>query len=241
MNIIKIIPEIIIFLFVLISMFADSRLGHAANPVTSGASYADVPDKIDTAKKYLFYMHGVFVELRGPDAVSKQHGRYMYDDIVKTFVSKGFIVISEVRSADTKIDDYSRKVVRQIQRLIDAGVHPQNITVIGHSKGGALTLATSAGSGNPKLNFVVMAGCGIGKFANVHNLILQRYAPRLQGRILSLYDSADDEAASCQEDFKLASNIESREIVFKTGLGHGLFYAPRREWVDAVIDWAYGR
>jgi hypothetical protein len=211
-----------------------------ASPSTSGASYTDVPDKADSSQKYLFYMHGRIVELQGAMAASKQHGRYMYDDIVKAFVDKGFIVISEVRPSDTKLESYGRKVTNQIQRLLNAGVPPQNITVIGHSKGGALTLVTSAELGNPKVNFVVMTGCGIGKFSEVYSIILKRFAPLLKGRILSLYDDADKEAGSCREAFNLSSTIEFREIVFKTGLGHGLFYTPQKEWIDTVTNWATG-
>lgn len=203
-----------------------------------GSAYEELPPSTDASRKYLFYMHARIVEMQGRRAESRVHGRYRYDDIVKALADRGLVVISEVRPGDTKLREYGEKVAGQVQRLIAAGVPPENITVTGFSKGGALTIVASAESGQPKVNFVVMAGCGIGRFQPVYKELLREFAPRMQGRVLSIYDEADREAASCQEAFARASRLESKEITLKTGLGHGLFYRPDRAWLDPVSDWA---
>lgn len=201
-----------------------------------GSSYEELPPSIDASRKYLFYMHGRIVEMQGRRAESRVHGRYHYDDIVKALADRGLVVISEVRPANTTLE-YGQKVAGQVRALMAAGVAPENVTVIGFSKGGMLTIVASAVLEQPKVNFVIMAGCGVGPYQH----LLDEFAPRMRGRVLSIYDAADREAGSCQEVFARASRLESKEITLKTGLGHGLFYRPDRAWLDPVSDWAAAR
>jgi dienelactone hydrolase len=222
--------RIIPFLFILVSGALVCVEHGLARP---GSAYQDLPPSIDPSRKYLFYMHGRIVELRGRNAASKEHGRYQYDDIVKALADRGFVVISEVRPANTTVE-YGRKVAGRVRALMAAGVAPSNIAVTGFSKGGFLTIVTAAVLGEPKVNFVIMAGCGIGPYEQ----ILREFAPQMKGRVLSLYDRADREAASCREAFRRAPGLEHKEVELVTGVGHGLFYAPRREWLDPVSDWA---
>lgn len=203
----------------------------------AGAISADVPPSPDPSRRYLLYLHGRILELRGRHAVSRQHGRYDYDGILAALADKGWVVISEVRPADTRLS-YGEKVAGQARSLAAAGVPPESITVAGFSKGGSLALVASAALGHPRVRFAIMAGCGIGPWRQE---ILPGVAPRLRGRFLSLYDEADGEAGSCREAFAAAPGLESREIRLTTGRGHGLFYAPRREWLDPVFDWAVRR
>ena len=48
----------------------------------------------------------------------------------------------------------------QVGRLLAAGVPPSNVTVVGASKGGWLTLETAAELGRDDARSVVLAGCG---------------------------------------------------------------------------------
>jgi len=88
----------------------------------------------------------------GPDGDCK------YNDILKAFADKGFVVISEVRTGKIVPCTYAQKVVKQVRTLLDSGVPPQNITVGGHSKGGVITLCVASELGNPKVSF-----CGNGR------------------------------------------------------------------------------
>ena len=205
----------------------------------AGNSFEDVPAAIDSQAKYLFYMHGKIVEDKGRYAFHPVYGPYQYDAIVEALAARGFVVISEVRDY-VKKGAYARKVAGQVEKLLAAGVAPKNITVIGHSKGGFITMLTAAGLGNPDLNLVNMAGCGKGaRFGKGFRKFVARDASRLRGRILSLYDGSDRIAGSCRKAFdKAAGNVKSREIVFDTGEGHGLFYSPEKIWIDEVVKWA---
>ncbi len=77
-----------------------------------------------------------------------------------------------------------------------------------------------------------MAGCG-GPTPD--------FAPRLRGRILSIYDRTDDAAGSCRGVFARSPGLATREIVLEVGKGHGTFYTPRTEWLVPVTAWAGGR
>ena len=33
-------------------------------------------------------------------------------------------------------------------------------------------------------------------------------------------------------------NVVTNEIVLTIGKGHGVFYSPRDEWIDPVVEWA---
>jgi hypothetical protein len=109
---------------------------------------------------------------------------------------------------------------------------------MGFSKGGVITLFGSARLQNPRVNFVVMAGCGKGPFERAYARVLKQAAGSLQGRFLSIYDVSDQVADTCEIAFTLASKeMTSTEIELRTGLGHGLFYRPRKVWLDPVVDW----
>jgi hypothetical protein len=204
------------------------------------AIFTDVPEAVDPAGKYLFYMHGAWIETKGLMSAHPKHGAYEYEKIVQTFARKGFVVISEARFGEVRHREYANKIASQVQVLLEKGVPPGNITVIGHSKGGNMALITASILNEAKVNFVVMAGCGEKgtMFRRSFEKFLRRSAPRMSGRILSLYDAADRSAGTCREAFDRADHVESREVVFKTGRGHGLFYSPQSVWVEEVVQWS---
>ncbi len=191
-------------------------------------------------KKYLFYMHGRWIEMHGRNKTHPKHGYYEYDKIVQYFSQEGFTVISEARSENVDFGEYAKKVMYQVYDLLNQGVKPKDITIIGHSKGGLITLITASMLGEPEMNFVIMAGCGkMGtKFRRAYDKFLSRYASELSGQILSIYDADDQSAGSCQEACDMASNGKSKEIILHTGKGHGIFYYPVSIWTKEIINWA---
>ncbi len=195
--------------------------------------------KPDPAGRYLFYMHGLIVERLGPDARHPRYGNSDHAGIVQALESKGFHVIAEIRPSGTDAAQYARKVAAQVRALLAAGVPARNIAVTGFSKGGAITLTVAAILENAEIRFVVMAGCGIGPFAGNFERQVEVDGPRLRGRILSLYDVADQEGGSCQKAFAKAGPVlVASEKVLNAGSGHGLFFRPQPIWIDAVADWA---
>jgi hypothetical protein len=210
----------------------------------ASAAVPTLPEPIDVNARYLFYLHGAWIEEHGLEAAHPEYGRYQYGEITRALGDRGFIVLSEARLHAVDPAVYAQGVARQVTELLGKGVPPRRITVIGHSKGAWMVLLLASALHNPAIQFVVMAGCGKpgtpGRAG--YEQFLATGAPSLQGRILSLYDRSDQLMATCAEAFAKASpsRIESREIALDTGRGHGLFYAPDQRWIDPIVAWAGG-
>lgn len=202
----------------------------SARIAQAGAVRTDLPNPIDPAARYLFYLHGRIVELQGPEAVSPDFGRYQYRQILEALASRGFVVISAVRKGGDE-DAAIARVTAQVRALLAARVPVENVSVTGFSKGGHLAIAVAGTLQEPGVSFVTMAGCSAGAWA-------ETWGPKLKGRVLSLFDAGDRYQPSCQPLFAKATLLEKREITFHKGLGHGLFFAPRPEWLDALTAWA---
>ena len=214
------------FVLIVLVLLALSMIGYVSVSYAKQASY-DVPSTIDASAKYLFFLHNYYVEKQGPDGDCK------YYDLLNAFADSGFIVISEVRSGKIIPCAYAGKIVGQIRTLLDAGVPPENITVAGHSKGGVIALCVSSKLGNPKVNFVVMAGCEI-------KPLLDAYPDyrTLKGRFLSIYASSDSVASSCDSTFSpVSEDISITEIKLESEGGHRLFFKPEKIWFNPVIHW----
>jgi hypothetical protein len=95
-------------------------------PIYAAAQLSDVPEVPKVDAKYIIYLHGVGIEKVGIAKANED-----YNGIVKALEGRGFIVISEVRSSDTKVNEYGKKVAGQVMGLITKGVPPENITVVG--------------------------------------------------------------------------------------------------------------
>ena len=214
------------FVLIILVLLELSMIGYVSVSYAKQASY-DLSFTIDASAKYLLFLHNYYVEKHGPDGDCK------YYDLLNAFADSGFTVISEVRSGKIIPCIYAQKIVLQIKALLDAGVPPENITVVGHSKGGVITLCVSSKLGNPKVNFVVMAGCQI-------KPILDKYPDykTLKGRLLSIYAASDSVASSCESTFSKASgSISSTEIKLESEGGHRLFFKPEKIWLHPVINW----
>ncbi len=186
-----------------------------------GMAQGRMPDTIDPAKHYLFYMHGGWPEEHGQSRPHPRYGkRYEYDEILTAFRAKGLVVIGEVREGRVRPPDYAESVADGVKRLLAAGVPPGNITVGGHSKGGMMTLIVSSQLKNPKINFVNLAGCGAGdRFGRQFQRIARRIGPDLRGRFLSMFESNDEISGSCDAAINQAKESVFLELVLKTGEG----------------------
>ncbi len=184
-------------------------------------------------QQYLFYLHGAIVEDQGADAVSPQFGKYEYNNILNAFRKEKFKVISEVRAKDTDPETYAHKVVKQIDSLLKTGAKPNNITVVGASKGCLIAMYVSSFLKNKDVNFVFLAGC----FGNISTM-----SPDINfcGNILSIHEKSDGIGRSCAELKKRSSQAipHYKEIELNTGLKHGFIYKPLQEWVAPAIKWA---
>ena len=222
------IAKSVVCYLLLISLF------FLASPSFSGEVLEDLPTTINPNSKYLFFLHGRIVEVKGVGfADSVHYGSYEYEMMLNVLAKHGFTVISEARGEDTLIKRYAKKMAGQVSTLIEEGVPPRNITVAGFSKGGKITLVTSSLVGNESINYVVLAGCirKTKKFIN-------KFSLELKGRVLSIVDYKDDIFSSCQDMLDSSSGgLEHKEIILKDGSGHGVFYTPNDQWIKPMINW----
>jgi len=203
-------------------------------PLFDISDYA-FPDSIDPSKRYMFYLHGKIIEDQGLPAISPDFGEYEYEAILEKLSEHGFAVISEQRPMNTGVE-YARRIVEQIISLRNAGVPARNITVVGASKGAYLTIFVSHFLQNENVNIVIMAICTPDIVDELkQNQIL------LYGNVLSIYDSVDEYAGTCQELFSFSEGrgiAAHDEIVLHLGMGHGMLYQPLDDWIIPVVQWA---
>jgi hypothetical protein len=200
--------------------------------------FDDVPAKIDPGARYLFHMHGWVVEEYGPAGAVRTG--YWWRWTVEAFADREFVVISEARAAHTDVQAYALTVARQVARLRAAGVPSDHITVTGMSKGGVITVLTTAAIADPNVRFVVLAGCAR-SWDNGIQTGFQAFGRAPQGRVLSMYDRYDSDVWSCSRYFRNSPGLTFKEKIFDADLGHALFYTPDRLWVDPTVAWALGR
>ena len=190
-----------------------------------------MPTEIDPDARYLVYLHGAIIERAGVRPTHPEFGVYEYQEILEVLAGRGFVVISEARSAGTDGTVYAARVADQVRALIAAGVPPEGITVVGFSKGGGIAIVASSLLADENVNFVFMAACGawLGSRPEV--------VPR--GRLLALREASDELVGSCEGLFaRAAGDGEREEITLELGGGHGAFYQPQPEWIDPVVTWA---
>jgi predicted esterase len=211
----------ILALFLLLLLVPARSLG-------AGRVLRSLPEKIDPRQDYLIYLHGRIIEEEGPRPTSPRFGVYEYEKILADFAGRGFVVVSEQRLRNADVGVYADKVVGQVRSLLRAGVPPEHIAVVGFSKGGGIALLTASKLGEPKVNFVILAGCSAWPSTAEESL---------QGRILSMFDASDDVATTCQKSFEQAKGpLVHEEVVLKLGTGHGAFYRPG-DWLGRVAAW----
>ncbi|MBT6095795.1 MAG: hypothetical protein HOK06_02355 [Rhodospirillaceae bacterium] len=193
------------------------------------------PSSPDPTKTYLFYMHGRYIEKRGPDA------DYRYASILEALAKKDLIVIGEVRG-DTAFGKYAAKIVSQARSLLEAGVPVSNITVAGHSKGGFISLIVSTRLGESSIKYGVMAACGVEGtgFRRPYQRFIRKDAHRAKGRFLVAWEQGDTEAGKCDAALDKAG-VEYHNEVLTVGGGHRLFYEPEPTWIKLLADFALSK
>jgi hypothetical protein len=194
------------------------------------------PESVDSTKYYLFYLHGKTIEDQGIPAISPDYGEYEYKAILEKLSSYGFVVISEQRVKNTDSVEYAKKIAEQVTVLLEAGVPAKNITIVGASKGAGITIFVSHLLENEEINYVIMAICDPTTVEE-----LKQNGISLYGNVISIYDSTDELAGSCQELFSFSEGkgiSDYNEIVLNVGTGHGILYKPLDEWIMPAIQWA---
>jgi hypothetical protein len=192
--------------------------------------YEQFPSQINPDEKYVFYSHGFIVEGDNPSPVHPEYGRYEFPAIKQElFEIGGFNLIADHRQKNTDIEEYASLLESWVIALIQAGVAPADITLIGFSRGAHLTALASSRLRAYEINTVLMASCFDGDIVTDPPI-------SLRGRLLSIYETSDT-AGPCG---KLAARSELNsfdEIYISTGRKHGAFYTPSRYWLNPIEEW----
>ena len=206
--------------------------GISSLSVRAGEVLDALPSQPDPSAKYLFYMHGRYVERQGAD------GNYEYAGILDALAKKGLVVIGEVRS-DTDPGAYSNNIARQVRGLLGAGVPAKNITVAGHSKGGFMSMLSASRIQNEAIKYGILAGCGVegSEFRRPYMRFSNRRAKQMRGHFLVAWDADDVVTRECDLAMGKAG-VDFRNLVFETGSGHQLFYKPKPVWIDPLAEFA---
>jgi putative hemolysin len=194
------------------------------------------PTTIDLAEHYMIYLHGKIIEDQGIPAISPDFGEYEYEAILERLRGYDFVVISEQRPKDTDGVEYAGKIAQQVTELLDAGVPAKNIIVVGASKGAGIAIYVSHFLENVEINYVLLAICHPDEVA-----YLEQNQINLYGNVLSIYDSVDEFAGSCQELFAFSEGkgiSRHEEIVLSIGTGHGVLFQPLDQWIIPTVQWA---
>ena len=102
-----------------------------ATPAMATQVFTSAPENPNPDEKYLFFLHGISVEQHGPDSWNGTFNRtYEFTKISKHLADRGFNVIAEVRPKGTVPLRYAIGVVKEIDRLLAAGVPGKNISVV---------------------------------------------------------------------------------------------------------------
>jgi hypothetical protein len=179
----------------------------------------------------MIYLHNLWLENQGPGVPHPEFGDYEYDGILSALAEPGLTVIGEVRQRGSDPHVAARRVADQVLTLLEAGVPPEHLTVVGFSKGGAIAILASALIADDSVNFVFIAACG-SWLQSTPDLVSR-------GRLLSIREASDRAAGSCEILFARAPpSVVRDEIVLSLGGGHGAFFRPHPEWIRPVIRWA---
>lgn len=185
-------------------------------------------------KDYIFFLHNKYLETHNDgdyDTVYKT--KVEYSKVLNSFRKDGFIVISEKRKPKTDGIIYAKKVVNQIDSLINIGVEPNHITVVGTSKGGYIAQYVSTFKNNPQINYVF-----IGSFQESD--LEEMLDINFSGNVLTIYEKSDVYGISAIKRKENSTNKINhfKEIELNNGLKHGFLYKALDEWIEPTKKWA---
>ena len=200
-------------------------------PVSSRAVeiYDKFPDKIRANERYVIYSHGMIVEGDDPKPISPKYGQYDFPAIKQALFDGGGFNLIAYQRPKSPDDTYADTLKSWVRRLLDAGVKPGRITLVGFSRGAQLTALASGGLASVDINTALLAICEDGDVSQAPGLILG-------GNLLSIYETSD-ELGSC-EKLAARSHLESfKEVPISTGKKHGAFFQPLPDWIRPLQEW----
>ncbi len=209
-----------------------------ANGVQAQNMLASVPDSIDTDKHYLFYIHDDIVSTFNMAPEDPDYGVYDYAGIVNRFATEGFTVIAYPRQKGTHPYVFADETIGEIRKLLDAGVPPAHVSIVGAGTGGGIAILITTKLRNPDLQIVLLATCTdpFIRFWKAQNELLS-------GNVLSIYHPGS-ERRSCRDflEYCLSNGVRRyEEIALPESSDPGFYYRATTDWVVPAILWASGK
>lgn len=200
--------------------------GPARTPASAGTQ---------VAKKHLFFLHNRWLESHDQEEPHPVYGLVEYNEMLAAFTTAGLTVHSEFRPADTDHLAYARKIVQQINRLLEQGVPARNITVAGTSKGGYIAQYVATYAQNQDLNFVFIGSFRASDLVDFPDI---NYC----GNVLMISEESDILSGSAlkRKERSTCPLTHFRELELDNGLGHGFLFRASPEWIEPTIAWAKG-
>lgn len=192
-------------------------------------------DPTITTQKHFFFLHNSWLESHELEDPHPAYGHVEYEEMLAAFTKAGLVVHSEFRPADTDHLAYARKIVGQIDSLIQEGVPARDITVAGTSKGGYIAQYVSTYAGNKDLNFVFIGSFRASDLTDFPDI---NYC----GNVLMISEKSDVLSGSAlkRKERSSCKLAHFRELELDNGLGHGFLFRASPEWVEPTINWAKG-
>lgn len=189
----------------------------------------------DKADRFIFFLHNRFLEEHELNELHPEFGRTEYNEILAEFEKSGLKIISEKRNGNVNAREYAIGIVSKIDSLIDNGIEPEKITIVGTSKGGYIAQYVSTLANNPDLNFVFVASFRTSDLENIPEV-------NFCGNILTIYEKTDPFGVSAiQRKENSTCEVKNfKEIELNTGMGHGFLFKPLKQWIEPTIQWANG-
>lgn len=183
--------------------------------------------------RHIVYLHGRIVQEQGPEAISPEHGRYRFDDIVAALAREGAVVHAPLREPGATLQQGADAAKAIVDELLATGTPAAHITLVGASQGAIIAALVSEQRREADLRYVLLAGC--------NDWLSDTLRPRLHGQVLSIHEASDPLVGSCARLFATSPEAgETREVRIDTGLGHGFLYRPLDDWLRPVLRWAGG-
>lgn len=148
--------------------------------------------------------------------------------IIREFEGQRFNVATFAPVGEDRVT-YARRIADHVRGLMQQGVAPEAISVLGGGSGSDVALLTSAIVGNRHVNYVVLGGCD--------PMLKDSHHFRLAGEVLALRDAAQG-PRSCRPLFTGSPRLqERRDVRLSTTHGSRLFDTARDEWTKPAVRW----
>ena len=199
---------------------------------------ATLPEDVDPAARYVFYLADEMVTPANPEPRHPEYGTYQYLQIANQLLAAGFSVVSRPRETNEHPYLVAEEVADQVQRLLDAGVPAPHIGIMGAGKGAAITVLAASRLSHPGLQVVVLSLCND---AFMDFWIANKEL--LSGNVLSVYAEGTPDRTSCRRYLEHCAGVNvrmHREIALPASAGPAFHFRASGDWLLPAIEWLRG-